>query len=140
MSNRLFPNWEHLNSSNNPLTEGERALINYLDKNLPQDDSWTVDKKMADYKGWLIFAQPFLNGTRPDIIIYNPFVGLVIYEVKDWKVEPYEWIKDHDGKTSLFVNDDRGKYPIKSPIKQVEHYKEKIIGQLVPIIGEQIDK
>jgi hypothetical protein len=140
LSNRLYPNWEQLNSLNNPLTEGEKSLIHYLDNNLPQDPSWTKDKKLTDYKGWLIFAQPFLNGSRPDVIIYNPFVGVVIYEVKDWKLENYEWDKDYEGRTSLFVHDSRGRYPIKNPIYQVEHYKDKIIGQLVPNIGEAIDK
>lgn len=38
------------------------------------------------------------------------------------------------------MSDQRGSYPVKSPVKQVEHYKEKIIGQLVPVIGEVIDQ
>ncbi len=140
MNNRLYPTWEQLNTTNNPLTEGEKALVRFLDTTLPRDDNWTDKQKLTDYKGWLIFAQPFLNGSRPDIIIYNPFVGVVIYEVKDWKLENYEWDKDYEGKTSLFVHDGKGRYPVKNPIYQVEYYKEKIIGQLVPIIGEQIDR
>src|SRR5690606_32807965 len=70
------------------------------------------------------------------IIIFNPQVGLVIYEVKDWNLDNYEWRKGE----GLFVNDGRGSYPVKSPIDQVEHYKEKLIGQLVPNIGEAIDR
>ncbi len=137
---RLYPNWEQLNQMNNPLTEGEKSLIKYLDDNLPQDQTWNASKPLSDYKGWLIFAQPFLNGTRPDVIIYHPYVGIVIYEVKDWRLENYSWDKDADNRTTLYVSDQRGSYPVKSPVKQVEHYKEKIIGQLVPVIGEVIDQ
>ncbi|MDW7690436.1 AAA family ATPase [Flammeovirgaceae bacterium SG7u.111] len=122
MESRIFPNWGELNELNNPLTEGEKTLLTYLDKYLPVDRRWTKDQPLTDYDGWLIFAQPFLNGTRPDIIIFNPFVGIVIYEVKDWK--NLDSVKDYN---SL------------SPLRQVEHYKEKIIGQLIPHMGEVID-
>ncbi|MFH1008244.1 MAG: NERD domain-containing protein [Candidatus Latescibacterota bacterium] len=114
--------------------------MKYLDDNLPRDHNWTKQQKLTDYNGWLIFSQPFLNGSRPDIIIFNPNVGIVIYEVKDWKLENYMWEKDDEGKETLFVHDTGGRYPIKNPIHQVQHYKEKIIGQLVPIIGESVDQ
>jgi len=139
MENRLYPTWQQLEEQNNPLTVGEKSLIKFLDDHLPKDPNWKPEpglKNLKDYKGWLIFAQPFLNGTRPDIIIFNPQVGLVIYEVKDWKLDNYEWRKGE----GLFVNDGRGSYPVKSPIDQVEHYKEKLIGQLVSNIGEAIDR
>lgn len=136
MENRLFPTWEQLEQQNNPLTDGERALIKYLDNYLPRDNIWKKDQGLKNYSGWLIFAQPFLNGTRPDLIIFNPQVGIVIYEVKDWNLDNYEYRRNE----GLFVNDGRGSYSIKSPIDQVEHYKEKLIGQLVPHIGEAVDK
>lgn len=125
---------------NNPLTEGERTLIRFLDDNLPRDQSWKAGTPLSDYKGWLIFAQPFLNGTRPDVVIYHPFVGIVIYEVKDWRIENYSWHKDEYDRMTLFVTDNKGEHAVKSPVKQVEYYKEKIVSQLVPIIGESIDK
>ena len=133
-TNRLYPNWEQIGKLKNPLTAGEIKLIKYLDDNLPKDFNWKSTNKLTDYKGWLIFAQPFLNGSRPDVIVYNPFVGMVIFEVKDWNLKHYS---SKNGK--LYVSDSRGSYEIKSPLTQVNHYKEKIIGQLVPIIGETID-
>jgi len=135
MESRLYPNWEQLNNSKNPLTEGESALIKYLDDNLPKDHNWTKQQKLTDYNGWLIFSQPFLNGSRPDIIIFNPYVGVVIYEVKDWNVEKYMRNKAYGKNTKILSY-----YQDKNPVDQVKHYKEKIIGQLVPIIGERIDK
>ena len=136
LENRLYPTWQQLEEQNNPLTGGEMSLLKYLDNHLPKDNQWKKGDKLENYKGWLIFGQPFLNGTRPDIIIFNPQVGLVIYEVKDWNLDIYEW-KQGEG---LFVYDGKGTYPVKSPIDQVEHYKEKLIGQLVPSIGEAIDQ
>jgi hypothetical protein len=139
MENRLYPNWQQLKEQNNPLTDGEIKLLEFFDENLPKDPLWKPEpglKNLKDYKGWLIFAQPFLNGTRPDIVIFNPQVGLVIYEVKDWNLDNYEW-RTGEG---LFVKDGRGLYAVKSPIDQVIHYKERLIGQLVPNIGESIDR
>lgn len=139
MENRLYPTWQQLEEQNNPLTAGEKALIKYLDTYLPKDSKWKKEsglKNLREYNGWLIFAQPFLNGTRPDIVIFNPHVGIVIYEVKDWNLDNYEWKKGE----GLYVNDGRGSYPVKSPIDQVEHYKGTLIGQLVPNIGEAIDQ
>jgi len=135
MENRLYPTWQQLDEQNNPLTEGERALLKFLDLYLPKDPNWKKEQGLKNYKGWLIFAQPFLNGSRPDIVIFNPQVGIVIYEVKDWNLKNYEV-----NENSLLVTDSRGSYPIKSPIEQVEYYKEKLIGQLVPYIGESIDQ
>lgn len=136
MENRLYPTWQQLNEQNNPLTDGERALILYLDRYLPKDPIWKQEQGLKNYNGWLIFAQPFLNGTRPDVIIFNPNVGLVIYEVKDWNLDNYHFKKD----LGLTVTDGRGTYSVKSPINQVNHYKEILIGQLVPNIGESIDR
>ena len=135
MSNRLYPNWEQINSMHNPLTEGERALLKYLDDNLPKDNVWKEGDNLKDYKGWIIFAQPYLNGTRPDVVIFNPQIGIVIYEVKDWHLNLYEI----DNWGNVRVKNQVESIDILSPIKQAEHYKEVLIGQLIPLIGEAID-
>ncbi len=107
-----------------------------MDKNLPKDLDWDEKLGLKNYNGWLIFVQPYLNGTRPDIIVFNPIVGLQIIEVKDWKLKHYFWNKDKQ----FCVKDCNGEYVIKSPLKQVDHYKKILIGQLAPIIGDSIDK
>jgi superfamily I DNA/RNA helicase len=135
MENRIYPDWQQLKELNNPLTDGELSLLKFLDNNLSKDHNWKKGDKLENYKGWLIFAQPFLNGSRPDIIIFNPQVGLTIYEVKDWNLNNYQFKKGE----GLFVETSNGLHPIKNPIDQVNYYKEKIIGQLVPNIGEAID-
>ncbi|MBD2766806.1 NERD domain-containing protein [Hymenobacter sp. BT664] len=135
MSNRLYPSWEQLDKMHNPLTPGEKALIRYLDQHLPSDLQWNDKMPLAHYGGWLIFAQPYFNGTRPDIVILNPSVGMVIYEVKDWDLELYSW---RNGE--FCVTTPKGYQVVKSPLKQARHYREKLISQLVPEIGEQLDR
>lgn len=72
---RLFPDWDTLNSLHAALTEGERELVSFLDANLPE--------------GWSIFVQPHLNGLRPDVVVATPNVGVVVFEVKDWRLGSY---------------------------------------------------
>jgi len=133
MSNRLFPSWDQIELLKQSPTEGERKLLEYLDDNLKKDSGFQGND-FSKYNGWLIFFQPFLNGSRPDIVIFNPRVGVQIVEVKDWNLNNYRF-----SKTNLLVSDGKGEYQVKSPIKQVEHYKEKILSQLIPQIGERID-
>ncbi len=137
---RMFPTWDEINSFHAPLTEGERALLVYLDKHLPKDLTYDAKKPLEEYRGWLIFCQPFLNGSRPDIIIFHPFVGLMIYEVKDWQLSNYSFQPDEHGKIRMYVSDGRGVYQIKNPVDQVSYYREQIIGQLLPHIGEKTDE
>ncbi len=144
--NRVIPDWDILNKLKQPLTPGEKYLIQFLDENLHKDNNFKYDNQqnkndnLSKYNGWLIFVQPFLNGCRPDIIVFNPFVGCQIIEVKDWNLRHYSFEKDNDDKYHFYVSDSRGKHQIKSPIKQVEYYKEKLSGQLIPQIGEEFDK
>lgn len=143
MFDRVIPSWEQVKQFKQPLTDGEICLLKFLDDNLKKDDLYK-EGDLTKYNGWLIFVQPFLNGSRPDIIIFNSNVGAQIFEVKDWNLENYKFETGRDtiNSSEVFcVRDKNGVYcPIKSPIKQVEYYKDKIIGQLIPQIGENVDK
>ncbi|MDY6865125.1 MAG: UvrD-helicase domain-containing protein [Halobacteriota archaeon] len=121
MKDRLYPTWDEIEKFHNPLTKGEEKLARFLDDTIPE--------------GWMVFVGPYLNGSRPDIVVFNPQVGVMIYEVKDWDLNSYHWKGEQ-----LYVSDARGSYQIKNPEKQVDHYKKKIIEQLVPSLGEEIDK
>ncbi len=72
---RIFPSWDQIRSLKTPLTNGELTLATYLDQNLPPM--------------WEIYIQPFFNGDRPDIVIINPQIGVMIFEVKDWNAKCY---------------------------------------------------
>ena len=140
MFSRVIPNWGIIKDFTQPLTEGEIVLLKYLDENLQKDNYFKEGNSLEKYTGWLIFAQPYLNGSRPDIIIFHPKVGVQIFEVKDWNLDNYSFQKNEKGNLRFCVTDNRGTYEIKSPIKQVEYYHEKITGLLVPQIGELIDE
>jgi hypothetical protein len=132
---RVIPSWEQIEQFKQPLTEGERYLLKFLDDNLKKDDLFQSND-LTKYNGWLIFVQPFLNGSRPDIIIFNPGIGVQIFEVKDWNLSHYSFSNEF-----FRVKDSTGTYrKIKSPVKQVEYYKAKIAEQLVPQIGESFDE
>ena len=140
---RIIPSWVQIQAFKQPLTDGEVHLLKFLDENLNKDGLFHSND-LTTYNGWLIFVQPFLNGSRPDIIIFNPRIGAQIFEVKDWNLNNYSF-ENHKAANSKIhktfcVSDSKGTYPIKSPVKQVEHYKEKICSQLIPQIGEKIDE
>jgi KaiC/GvpD/RAD55 family RecA-like ATPase len=133
MPERIQPAWDQIGLFKNPLTPGERALAEFLDRGLPS--------------GWEIFVQPFLNGDRPDLVILNPEVGLMIFEVKDWQSGLYhfeeKWVADRNGKRRIreyFVSDVQGEYPIPNPVSQVERYRENLINFYLPRVGEEIDR
>jgi hypothetical protein len=136
VSNRIYPNWAQLQQLHAPLTSGETALLRFLDQHLPRDPNWTEGQKLSRYQGWLIFVQPHFNGCRPDVVIFHPSVGLIIYEVKDWQLDLYE---NKNGQVTVKTGQGT-KAVTKSPVSQVRHYRDKLIGQLVPLIGEAIDQ
>ncbi len=124
------------------MTEGEWHLLKFLNESLKRDELFQAGD-LSKYKGWLIFVQPYLNGSRPDIIIFHPYIGVQIFEVKDWNLNNYSFENKRSGDKSSVTfcfKDSRGVFSKKSPIKQVEYYKEKIAGQLLPQIGESFDR
>lgn len=133
MSNRIYPDWEQISNFKPPLTQGELALAKFLDETLPPT--------------WEIYVQPFLNGDRPDLVLLNPSVGMVIYEVKDWDLKNYsskEYFFDKSTNQrrkarKYFVTDAHGTYPIQSPVSQVERYRENLVNLYLPQIGDAID-
>ena len=140
---RIFPDWDEIINFNQKLTDGEMALAKFLDDNLPRGEQKLDLNKIESFDGWLIFIQPYLNGCRPDIIILNPQVGIQIFEVKDWDLRNYVLKQEKKGNNfvryNLYVRNKKGENIIKKPQQQLAHYKEKIVGQLVPVIGENID-
>ena len=89
-------------------TEGEWALISFLIENLD-----------VTYE---IYYQPYLNGDNPDLAIMRKGSGVLIIEVKDWKLSNY-YI---DERTKWHLIKDNT--PIKSPLNQVENYKTNLFG------------
>ncbi len=140
-SKRIYPSWEEIENFRNPLTEGELYLARYLDKYLPHE--------------WEIYVQPYMNGDRPDIVILNPNVGLMIFEVKDWNLNLYkkEYKKEkrqeknngNNGKKRIeyieysVYNKHQGWQRIRNPVHQVERYRQNLLLYL-PKLAEKIDE
>jgi Nuclease-related domain/AAA domain len=113
----LYPDLKTIMDSKVSPTEGELKLVKFLYQNL--DDSYEI------------FFQPFLNGDNPDLILMRRGSGVIIFEVKDWKLEYYTvkenniWILTKDGTQ------------IKSPLDQVNEYKNNLINLHIDTLLEK---
>ena len=131
MTPRIYPNWEQLNNLKTSLTDGESTLAKFLDDNLPPD--------------WEIYVQPYFNGDRPDIVLLNPNIGMMIFEIKDWNLDLYRSEKeekfDEQTKKKIewyqsYVKDTHGKeQKIPNPIKQIERYRNNLFLYLPELAG-----
>lgn len=102
----FYPSLEKIQNLTVPPEEGEWHLLNFLKDTL--NDSYEV------------FFNPFLNGDRPDIIIMRKKYGVMIIEIKDWKLNNY--YLDEKRKWRLKQNN----AVLKSPVDQVLQYKKNI--------------
>lgn len=103
---QIFPDWKTIDDFRNKLQEGEREIASYFHSNLSDD--------------WEVYVQPFLNGSRPDIIILNPNFGVMIVEVKDWDLSNFYF----EGGNLYFGT---GKYQKLDPIEQAERYRKNLL-------------
>lgn len=99
--------------------EGEKVLEAFLSKVLPPR--------------WSVYPQPYMNGGRPDIVAFNPEIGAVIYEVKDWDLNKY-YLKN--GILHVKNKTDA----LRTPMDQVKYHRYRLIELLSPLIGEAIDE
>lgn len=102
----LVQNLETIKSFKQKPTEGELFLLEFLVGHF--DDQAEV------------YFQPCFNGDRPDIVVMSPKSGVIIIEVKDWKLDLY--CIDINNKWS--VSTASGSHRVKSPFAQVYAYKK----------------
>jgi hypothetical protein len=76
---------------NPKLTIGEEILLNFFQEHHDED--------------WEIYLQPHLNGLRPDFVLLNSKKGVIVVEVKDWKLstlqvklekKDFRWLNKYD--------------------------------------------
>ena len=80
-----------------------------------------VDKLEDDYLCW--YDVPVgARGLHPDFVVLNPRRGLLIVEVKDWKLET---IKSAD-KASVTILTNTGHKVVLNPLEQARHYAQVI--------------
>jgi hypothetical protein len=103
---QLLPPAEVVRQLTVPPTEGEAYLLSALHQHL--DESFEV------------YFQPFLNGDNPDIIVVRRGHGVLIIEVKDWRLAAYRLAR---GKSWTLA---RNGSQVKSPLVQVFDYKRNL--------------
>lgn len=103
-----------LNSCKSRMTSGERRLAERLE-----------DKLEDDYLLW--YDVPVgANGLHPDFIVLHPRRGLLVLEVKDWKIENIQSI-DKDAATLLLPS---GVKRLPNPFRQARVYAHAIVSLL----------
>ena len=106
---KVYPAFETIKKFKQRPTEGELRLLEFLMENL--DD---------DYE---IFFNPYLNGDRPDVIVFRKGYGLLIFEVKDWNLSNY--LIDKQSEHNVWIYKE-ARAKVKSPLEQVYKYKENL--------------
>lgn len=93
--------------------EGEITLLEYLEKNLPDD--------------CIIYANPKNNYSFPDIIILRENHGAIIIEVHDWDLDKCREHHNPKIKTYWEVLENGYWRERKSPIKQIKKFKDSLL-------------
>lgn len=121
---KISPPQSELNFLRQPLTDGERNLIAELNRSLPPV--------------WEIYIQPHLNGLCPDLVLLNPFVGIVIFEIKDWDFSAmtYDWETRGQGNAKTLIGRKDGKsFKLENPIQKAQLYKKEILDLYCPSVS-----
>ncbi|MBY3249898.1 AAA family ATPase [Rhizobium laguerreae] len=104
-----------------PLTAGERAVLQLFRQHLPKD--------------WEIYLQPHLNGLRPDFVLLNPNGGIAVFEVKDWDLKAMRYFtkKGRYGH-ELWAERNGEEFCIQNqnPVTKVNLYKKEIFDLYCP--------
>lgn len=109
---KINPSFEKIQKMKVQPTAGELHLLHMLDSVL--NDEFEV------------YFNPYINGDRPDVVIFHPTRGILIIEVKDWDLNLYEL--DERKHWKLKYPKDGGEYSavLKSPISQALKYKKNL--------------
>ena len=108
---KFFPEFEKIINLKQTPTNGELHALGVL-------------KELSD--DYEVYFQPFINGHNPDIIVVRENYGVLIIEVKDWQLKHYKI----DEKDNWILH--KEEIPIKSPVKQVEAYKNDLYNLSIP--------
>jgi hypothetical protein len=115
----LYPELHKILNLKVPPTRGELSLLKFLNDLL--DESYEI------------FFQPYIDADNPDIIVMKENVGVWIIEVKDWNLSSYII---EENKWYLRKNGNK----IRSPIKQVEQYKDNFFRIHSDLLNKKYNK
>jgi len=118
-----------------PFTQGEYYLAKYLDENLSEE--WIINTKPELRNRWGSFIRP----TTPDIVISSKHKGIMIIEVKDWKIDRPKYrkvlTKNKKGKQicKIFIDNQK----VANPAEKTILYKERMLAGIADINREIFD-
>lgn len=110
-----------LHSLRQPLTQGERQVLDWFLEVLPI--------------GWNIYIQPHLNGLRPDFVLLHPKKGIAVYEIKDWSLQSMDYFINEDKDVPCLMGRRNGKcfsLAKQDPVAKIDQYKQEIFNLYVP--------
>jgi len=113
----VIPNWSEIDKLGTGLTDGERYLAETFEKYLDKE--------------WKIYVQPYLNGLRPDIVLFKRNEKVWIIEVKDWTVHTLNRSLQEDAKIS------RNGRRRSRVFDQIAKYHSHFLQTVVPIFAEK---
>lgn len=103
---RLFPSLEDIKNKKVKITEGEKVLLEFL------------NRELNDY--YEVYFKPNINGDKPQIVIVREKYGIVILGVKEWDLQEYYVDESGNFRKKKDFN------VFKSPFKQVKEYKNNL--------------
>lgn len=123
MSRLISPPIEAVEKLRQPLTEGEKTVLEYFDSNLTPD--------------WEIYIQPHMNGLRPDFVLLHERAGIVVVEVKDWNLSAMEYeVEETLDSNAPILYANRGgarfAYNRNNPFNQANLYREETLNLYCP--------
>lgn len=123
MARYMSPNWEEINRLRTPLNEGERQVLELLDRELDE--------------GWEIYTQPPMNGLRPDFVAMHPERGICIIEVKDWDLETmrYRAERTNKGYQLRATNAQGVHFNQENPVLKLLDYEKRFRELYCPSLG-----
>lgn len=110
----MSPPREELDALRQPLTPGERKVLEAFDTHLDP--------------AWEIYIQPHFNGLRPDFVLLNPAIGIGVFEVKDWDLDAMDYFVSKDGPPELRARKDGRTFShqAQNPVTKVAYYRDTI--------------
>lgn len=121
MARVVVPPIEELRALRQPLTLGERRVVDWFIELLPS--------------GWEIYIQPHLNGLRPDVVLLHPKCGIAVYEIKDWTLHSvHRYVRQGRVGPVLMGRKDGRDFSLakQDPVAKIEQYKDELYGLYVP--------
>ena len=129
MARIISPPLSDIDKLRQPLTPGEREVLDLFDSRLSPD--------------WEIYVQPHLNGLRPDFVLLNPNVGVAVFEVKDWALEAMSYrIEGSDARgyrlRAVAPDGTDCDREAANPISQAERYRRALFEIYCPRLSGEL--